>query len=245
MKSLSASELLQCWDEGLDRPLLDRMLRLLSKVYSVDYAEVCRLSIGERDARLLLLRERLFGLKLKNIAPCPQCKVITEWEAKTEELHLQQLPSLLSDKKHILEQEGYLIQFRLPDSNDLIIAMFDKSRLVDQKKIMADCVYEVSHLGKKIHLDEVPNQMWSILDQKMSEEDPQADINILINCPACSHQWTAKFDIMSYLWAEINNWAQKIMQEIVYLARAFGWSEEKILNMSARRRQLYLQMLGA
>ena len=78
----------------------------------------------------------------------------------------------------------------------------------------------------------------------MSEEDPQADIRMNLICPACTNKWETRFDIVGYLWAEIDNWAYRLMGEVVVLARAFGWQEKDIVNMSARRRHLYIQMLG-
>ena len=41
---------------------------------------IADLSIGSRDACLLLLRERLFGSRLVNNAVCPECAGRIEWE---------------------------------------------------------------------------------------------------------------------------------------------------------------------
>ena len=246
MKPLSASELLIIWEEGLDQSLLEKTMRLLGKACSVsDHNDIGLLSIGERDARLLQLREWLFGYRLKNMAHCPKCKEPVEWETSTENLHLQQLPADLAVRSFILEKDDYSINFRLLNTHDISNAMTDTTYQADQKKILSDCIVGVNKKGKKYKEKKLPDEVLDALSRRMEEEDPQADIRMNIQCPACAHQWQARFDIVSFLWTEINSWAQRMMQEVYLLARSFGWSEKDILNMSSRRRQLYLQMLQA
>lgn len=246
MKPLSASELLTIWEEGLDQPSLEKTMRLLGKACSVaDYNDIGLLSIGERDARLLQLREWLFGNRLMNMANCPKCKEPVEWETNTENLYLQQLPAELAVRSFVFEKDDYTINFRLPNTHDVSNAMSDTAYQADQKKLLSDCIVGVSKKGKNYKEGKLPDAVFDALSARMGEEDPQADIRMNIQCPACSHQWQARFDIVSFLWAEIHNWAQRMLQEVYLLARSFGWSEKDILNMSSRRRQLYLQMLQA
>ena len=65
-----------------------------------------------------------------------------------------------------------------------------------------------------------------------------------MSCPGCGHQWEIQFDIVSYFWAELNDWAKRMLRMVSRLAGAYGWSEDHILNMSPRRRQLYLEMVN-
>jgi hypothetical protein len=225
--------------------LTDKTLRLLGEACDInDYASVSRISIGERDARLLQLREWMFGKRLHNTADCPACGEKTEWETNTTALQLQALPASLSVRTFNFEKDGYSIHFRLPDSNDIARAIIEKQGEESHKAVIIDCVLAANHQGKKISGNQLPIQLLEDIHQQMSVEDPQADIGMNIKCPACDHQWEARFDIVSFLWTEINSWAQRMLREIYVLARAFGWHEADILNMSPRRRQLYLQMLG-
>jgi hypothetical protein len=246
MKPLSALDLLTIWEEGLDQPLLEKTMRLLARACSVsDHNDIGLLSIGERDARLLQLREWLFGNRLMNMAYCSKCKEPVEWETTTETLHLQQLPDTLAVRSFMLEKDDYSITFRLPNTHDISNARADMTYPADQKKLLTDCIVGISKKGKKYKEKKLPDELLDALSRRMEEEDPQADIRMHIQCPACSHQWQATFDIVSFLWAEIHNWAQRMMQEVYLLARSFGWSEKDILDMSSRRRQLYLQMILA
>jgi hypothetical protein len=244
MRPLHASELLTVWEEGLDQPLLEKTLRLLGRACSVDNpGEIGRLSIGERDVRLLALREWMFGPTLRNVANCPVCKQPAEWETSTGNLRLQTLPADLTVKTFLLEKDDFTIRFRLPDSQDVSKAIIDPAYRSDEKKILLDCILEASDPDGKCDPRSLPDPVWDTLAQRMSEEDPQADIRMNIRCPSCSYEWEVRFDIMSFLWAEIHNWAHRILQEVFTLGRSFGWSEKDILNMSDRRRQTYLQLL--
>ncbi|MGH8523199.1 MAG: phage baseplate protein, partial [Gammaproteobacteria bacterium] len=72
--------------------------------------------------------------------------------------------------------------------------------------------------------------------------DPQSNLQISLTCPACGHCWEALFDIVFFLWAEINHWAERTLRAVHLLARAYGWREADVLAMSPTRRQMYLGM---
>lgn len=245
MKILSPAELLTIWEEGMEQPLLEKSIRLLSKAFEEDVKTMGHLSIGQRDARLLHLHEWMFGSTLRNLANCPQCNETIEWETNTRDLTLQPILPDGQVKTFTCEKEGYRIRFRLPDSYDISRAVVDPSYLADQKKLIADCILEKTKEGITCEGNTLPDEIWNAVEEQMAKEDPQADIRMTIICPSCSYRWDAGFDIAGFLWAEIQNWAQRIMQEVYLLARSFGWSEKDILNMGARRRQTYLQMLPA
>jgi hypothetical protein len=78
----------------------------------------------------------------------------------------------------------------------------------------------------------------------MAQADPQADVQLALCCPRCSHEWQEVFDIVSFFWSEISAWTARILREVHTLACAYGWREADILAMSPGRRQCYLEMLG-
>ena len=85
--------------------------------------------------------------------------------------------------------------------------------------------------------------MLTALEYRAEELDPQAEIKMNLTCPQCSHKWDVLFDISSFLWAEINQWAEQMLRTVHKLASAYGWSESDILNLSPVRRQLYLGLV--
>ena len=74
--------------------------------------------------------------------------------------------------------------------------------------------------------------------------DPQADVELTLSCPACAHQWTTAFDIISFFWEEINVWAYRTLYQVHQLASAYGWNEADILTMNPWKRQFYLKMVS-
>ena len=78
----------------------------------------------------------------------------------------------------------------------------------------------------------------------MELADPQANVQLPLDCVDCGHRWLSSLDIVSFLWKEIDHFATTLLREVAALALAFGWREADILAMSDQRRQLYLQMIA-
>jgi hypothetical protein len=79
----------------------------------------------------------------------------------------------------------------------------------------------------------------------LAEADPLADVQLAVSCPSCGTRQQVSFDILSFFWTEIEAWAWRILREVHTLASAYGWHEHDILALSPRRRQSYLEMVGA
>ena len=64
-----------------------------------------------------------------------------------------------------------------------------------------------------------------------------------LTCPACGHAWQTAFDIAAFVWRELDDWAERTLHEIHVIASAYGWTESEILELGARRRQTYVEMI--
>lgn len=242
MRTLNSIELFQVWEDGTDFTLTERSLQLLSIACGVpDLNQVADWSIGERDARLLQLREWMFGSTLLNKASCPKCGELLEWTTELEDIRLQVPQQQTLPQTFELDVEGTHISFRLPNSHDVFRAYNDPAYATNPQKLIEECVVKIE--GELVVAELSPLAL-DALEQQMEKLDPQADIRMGLTCPACAHEWSASFDIAGYLWTEIDNWAKHVMQEVYLLARSFHWSEKDILRMSPRRRQLYIEMIS-
>ena len=245
MGPLNASELLDVWERGRLQPHHRRALLLLAAACPESRPEeLAGLSIGRRDARLLSLRERLFGPCLASITACPACGERLELGFEVSDILIQteeEPPSRL-----MLEMDGYEILFRLPDTTDLAaLEMTGVSRQAIRSLMLNRCLSEARYNGMEQKVEELPKAIVEEVMERMSVADPQADVKLNLECPSCRNRWLAPFDILSFFWSEVETWARRLLREVHLLARAYGWSEAEILAMSALRRQSYLEMLGA
>jgi hypothetical protein len=144
-----------------------------------------------------------------------------------------------------LETGDYKLTFRLPDSLDLIKASSATNAVSARLILLEGCLLDASNHGQTVRAVDLPDDVVHILTAHMDEVDPLANVTLPLTCPACSHGWEVIFDIVSFFWAEINAWAERILREVHTLASAYGWREMDILSMSAQRRQKYLELVGA
>ncbi len=266
MRQLNAIDMLNVWEQGLNQPLLQRALILLVAARpEIPAKTLAELSIGQRDQQLLQLRERLFGSQLVNTAVCPACFERLEWENKVADMCVASLEgeaeasesearaSTLSTLNEFeLDVEHYHIHFRLPNSLDIAAAMKMSADQVSidkvQNTLLTRCIINIeppveNGIGENHRVDQLPDHVIEALEKRIEALDPQAKIQINLSCPSCSHHWEVLFDIVSFLWSELNDWAERTLQMIHTLAKGYGWSEQEILNLSPIRRQLYLGML--
>ena len=243
MHSLSALQLLEAWEHGTGQTSARRALVLLAAACPEEPVEaLAGLSIGQRDARLLTLREWIFGSQLSSIADCPVCHEYLEMDLKISDLRSDPSPKS-GVENYRVEKEDYRVGFRLPNSLDLLAAGSSGEIESGRRILIESCLLEVVHEDMPLAASSLPAEVIELVIEQMRSADPQAEIELDLTCPACGHSWTAALDIIDYFWREIESWIQRILQEVHRLAQAYGWSEREILQMSAWRRRRYLEMI--
>jgi hypothetical protein len=244
LKTIEEKKLLAVWENGLNQPLISRSLSLLAAFYpSFDISQLASWPIGQRDARLLDIRVKLFGEVFHNTANCPHCEQKVEWEMQAKDLNFQGIEEEKTITNFDIEYQGQALSFRLPTSADIIEIQAYVGNEDPSDQLIRKCL-----LRSTLPLttsEAIPAGLKSIVNQKIEEQDPLADIRFQLNCPVCKHNWSISFDIMQYLWIELNDWAIKLFQDIYLLASTFGWPESDILDMSRQRRNIYVNMIHA
>jgi hypothetical protein len=201
---------------------------------------VAALSVGERDRRLLKLREWVFGSELGSVTDCESCGERLEWTVDTASLLAA--PAALTEG--VFTHDEYEITFRLPNTLDLEAIAQNSDRHVAGAVLLQRCITAALKNGAEVGTGELPETVTEALAERMAEVDPQADVQMNLACPACGHRWQALFDIESFFWTELQSWAQRILSEVHLLACAYGWREKDILELSAWRRQFYLGLVS-
>ena len=240
MRPLSAAQLLEAWERGLGETRWRRALPLLAASSDSSTEGVAVLSVGERDRRLLKLREWVFGSELGSVASCDGCGERLEWTVDTKSVLAVQ-PALTDGA---FTRDDYEIAFRLPNTLDLEAVAQSADADVGRAVLLQRCVTSATKAGVEVGPGELPEAITEALAERMAEVDPQADVQMDLTCPACGHQWQALFDIESFFWTELQSWAQRILSEVHLLACAYGWREKDILELSAWRRQFYLGLVS-
>jgi hypothetical protein len=128
MRALSASELLNVWEWGVGQPPVEQALTLLASACpEAPPEDLAKLSIGQRDTRLLRLREWTFGSRLVSLAACPGCGEYVELNFTVSDILFEAEPV----ESLSLNTDGYELHFRLPDSSDLL-AVSERPRITSQ-----------------------------------------------------------------------------------------------------------------
>ena len=244
MRALSAGELLDVWEAGFAQAPTERALVLLAAACpEASRDALAALSIGQRDAKLLAVREGLWGPQMEAVVACPECRERLELPLDTRQLLSQSPPT--PPGEITLSMAGYRIAFRLPTSLDVLVATGQAGPNAFQRVLMGLCLSERVQGDVPVDADKLPPEVVEAVTKSMAEADPLADIQLDVTCPACQHRWHSVFDIVSFLWTEIEVWAWRMLSDVHTLARAYGWSERDILALSSTRRQFYLDMVGA
>jgi hypothetical protein len=244
MRPLSAHDLLAVWEGGEGQSPPDRALSLLAAACpELAWDDLAALTVGRRDGWLLTLRELTSGPNLDGFVECPRCAEGLEFTVTVADLRAQPTAASAHEATWETTMEGLSLRFRLPNSWDLGAAAACQDLASARNVLVQRCVLEARRDGSAIAASELPAEAVSGLARRMAELDPQADVLLDLRCPACDHSWQALFDIVAFFWTELSAQSKRLLREVHTLARAYGWREVDIISMSARRRQLYLEVV--
>jgi hypothetical protein len=193
------------------------------------------LPVGEVNARLLDLRYRLFGPQLTCIADCPQCSERLELSFSVADLQqtVEPLPAELE-----VTVGAEVVRFRLPTWLDL--AAVAESAAAPRDRILRRCLSAAEGEGAKSQ--PLSAALVEAVSAAMEAADPRAEFLIAVGCDRCGSEFEARFDIVEYLWSEVDVRARRLLAEVHALASAYGWREADVLALSPARRRVYLDM---
>lgn len=231
---MKAKDLIGLWESGRDLTTVERGLRLAQAVSETSADD----SVGERNRKILQLREELYGQTMEAEAVCPSCSLETTFRTQLDSLNA---PNAAGDTA--IDIGPWRIEFRLPTSLDLAFLM----RFSDEREALAAlierCISCATHKGTEVKASVIPEDILQVLEERLEELDPLACITISLTCPDCRHEWLALLDPADYVWKELARSARMTLSEIHELAMAYGWSEDQVLALPRSRRLSYLEMV--
>lgn len=228
-----ARSLLDAWEDGVGQPPALRALTIVALTAQHPAADAGAMTVGERDRRLLQLREALFGSRLDCVSECPACDEQVELSFPVSAILVAPTPR--PARQVSIAVAGAQIAARLPTAADLA-ALTQAVDRDPRDELLARCLPD----------DAAPlaGAAASALAAALAAADPQADVRLTLDCPACEHRWSAPFDVASHLLDELDAWAQRTLWDVHALARAYGWREADTLALSPTRRRFYLEAIG-
>jgi hypothetical protein len=244
MRSLTAAELLSIWERGWGVTPSERALALLAPAFPQTSTEdLAALSIGERDGRLLELREATFGPQIAATAVCPGCGQRLELAMEVAEIRVP-APAEQPRESIGLSVEDYDVRFRLPTTADVAAVAKESELASARQSLLQSCLLSARQSNIDVPPDRLPDHVVTAIVARMAEVDPQANVQLALSCPNCHARWEETFDITSFFWSELDVWGRRLVREVHTLASAYGWREADIVAMSPLRRQMYLELVG-
>jgi uncharacterized protein (UPF0212 family) len=254
---LDDAALLAIWERSLPLERPWRELALLADASGEPVEVLAGLPIGERDRRLLDLRERLFGADVEGEIACPSCgerlelrlalatmclpvPATTERDAPAED---RSAAGCSVQGSMELEAGGWRLTLRLPDSSDVAASV---AAAEPEAELVRRCIATATLDGEALAPDAVPDallaEMRERVAERLAELDPQADVVLDLSCPACGQRWEAAFDPAAFLLDEVSAYAGRLIADVHELARAYGWREPDVLALGPVRRRRYLEL---
>jgi|SRR5919204_1829304 hypothetical protein len=225
MQAPTAAELLGAWERSAGLGPVEREDVLLGLVSPDE--DPAGLSVGARDARLLELREFLFGGVLDGAADCERCGESLEYSIESAELGGDWVAGELE-----LSVLGHELRVRAPTGADLAAAAATRD-LEAARAVLVE---------RALGSNDLSADVLAAAAERLAELDPLVDTSLALTCPACGHEWTVALEIGAWLWLELESWARRTVLDVHALASAYGWSEAEILALGPRR-ELYLELV--
>lgn len=249
MRGLAAHELLEIWDQGQGlSPYGRAMLLVASACPEYTRQQVDSFSMGERDTLLAQIRARTFGRDVSTVVTCPACHEQVGVRLDVGEIFPQMsetAPSQRRDRPPLeIRSREFIVQAALPVVRDVEEIASSAGSAQGVRMLLRRCILYAECRGEPCAVDDLPEDVCALIDSRMAEADPQGDVRLALQCPGCEHRWSMLFDILSFLWGEIQICTRRLLREVHALASAYGWTESEILTLSTTRRNAYLEMVG-
>jgi len=242
VRPLTTAALLETWDVGSRQPPTRRPILLLAAATAGAEEALARLSVGERDGLLLDLREATFGARIEGVVECVHCLEPIELSFDLPDVRVTaSLPA--ADALAVQGDDGP-VRFRLPNSFDLAAVGEAGDVGAAPYQLLERCLLVGDGPSDAPRVSNLSTETIARIVGRMAACDPQANVELALECPACGHDWDAPFDVASFFWTEVDAWARRTLHDVHLLARAYGWSEQAILTMSTTRRRAYLDMVA-
>jgi len=232
MRTLSQADFLELWETGRSLHPLDKGVLAVQAAFPEFEESVADWPLGRRNRALAQLRCAAFGPQLRGWTACQQCSEQLEFEMDGNALAEG---GLLAGEANIVVGE---LSYRLPTSRDLAAIVAEQDATAAVRGLLQQCCLENNPFVREWSDEEM-----DAVGERMTTADPLAEILLRFDCPTCGASYNESLDLPTFLWAEMEGRARRMLLDIHTLASAYGWSEAEILSLGPARREVYLDMV--
>jgi hypothetical protein len=234
MRTLTQADFLALWETGRSLHPLDQGVLAAQSAFPELEESVADWPLGRRNRALAQLRRALFGLPLRGWTACRQCAEQLEFQLDGKALAESEAPA--GEERMVVGELSY----RLPTSRDLAAVAEERDAAQAARRLVRQCCVADDSVEREWSEEEI-----EAVGERMAAADPLAEILLRFDCPSCGASFDESLDLTSFLWAEMEGRAKRMLLEVHTLASAYGWSEAEILSLSPARREVYLEMARA
>jgi hypothetical protein len=190
------------------------------------------LSVGDREAVLLRLRQQALGDRVALVASCPDlaCGQPMDLDVTLSSV----LCAPVEDPETEVPIRRGLILRRPTGADQLAVAdltLDDPDRAA--LELLRRCVVT----------GELGDADIEAACEAFDRADPQAGCNLALTCPTCSARFTSPLDAADLLRRELGS-ERELDVAVHLLAYHYHWTEDAILGLPVARRRRYIQMLN-
>jgi hypothetical protein len=242
VNQLTPATVLELWEAGLGRsPAARADLLLSSAVADGDdrrHEDVAGWPVGRRD-RTLLEHYCPSGAALEAVADCPSCGSALDVAVDTRALVAGSTTGPVA-----VEVGDHRVVVRAVTVGDLRALPAGAGPEAARSALLERCVVRATRGGNDVPPAELPAPVVERVEAALDDLDPTGDVVLVLTCDDCGESWAESLDPVRFAWAALESSARRLATEVHTLARAYGWSEQDILGLSAFRRHLYLSAVG-
>ena len=234
MSALGSRQLLTVWETGSVQDPVRRAVTLLAAVLGTSVAKAAVFDVGTRDILLAGLLRSAVGERVPACADCPGCEVMLD--VPVDVAAVTALPVHEPGERLSVLVDGIEVPFRLPTTADLI-ALRGRPPHQARSALLASC------LGLERGKPAAPETVAAV-EAAMEQAAPAGAVDLLVRCPGCGLDSILPLDIPALVWTEIEAQASALLRDVHTLATSYGWAETDVLDLSPRRRAMYLALAG-
>jgi hypothetical protein len=232
MAGLGPRDVLAAWEAASAQDRVRRAATLLAVTRGGPSGEAAAFDVGTRDVLLAGLLCSVVGGQVPACADCPGCGVVLD--VLVDVAAVAALPVHEPGERLSVLVDGIEVPFRLPTTADLIAVgglPADQARAA----LLAAC------LGAEPGTAIEP-ETGAAVETAMEQAAPAGAVDLIARCVGCGLESVLPLDMPVLVWAEIEAQVSALLQDVHALAASYGWTEADVLDLSPRRRALYLAM---